>query len=116
MQHDMTFYLQRGFDERAARYFAAGRRRAVAVDALPGETLFITFDNGEKRVYDMAPAIREGGVFSFLKDDAAFKRVYIDENHDIAWDRDLNVDSSVVWNNKVDVSADTCYLEGAVAE
>lgn len=115
MQHDVTFYTKRGFDQKAAEYFASGRRRATAVKPLPDKSLLVTFDNDEVRVYDMAPAIRPGTVFAFLADDEAFGRVYIDENNDIAWDIDPAVDSALVWSNKVDISADACYLEGRAA-
>ncbi len=115
MQHDVTFYVKRGFDRGAAEYFASGRRRAMSVRPLPDKSLLVSFDDGEARLYDMAPVIQPGTVFAFLADEAAFKRVYIDENGDIAWDIDPEVDSTVVWSNKVDVSADTCYLEGRAA-
>ena len=35
------------------KYFANGRRKAVAVEAFPGFVLRIIFDNGETRVIDM---------------------------------------------------------------
>ena len=115
MQHDVTFYLKHGFDQKAAEYFVSGRRRATSVRPLPDKSLLVTFDNGEARLYDMTPVIQPGTVFAFLADETAFERVYIDENNDIAWDIDPEVDSAVVWNNKVDISADTCYLEGRAA-
>ena len=115
MQHDVTFYTKRGFDYKTAEYFASGRRKATAVKPLPDKSLLVTFDNGEMRFYDMTPLISPGTVFAFLADEGTFERAYIDENHDIAWDIDPQVDSAVVWNNKVDISADTCYLEGKVA-
>ena len=115
MQHDVTFYIKRGFNQKAAEYFASGRRRATSVKPLPDKSLLVTFDNGEARFYDMAPVIWPGTVFAFLEDKAAFERAYIDENNDIAWDIDPEVDSTVVWSNKVDISADTCYLEGKAA-
>ena len=115
MAHDIAFYLELGFDEQSAAYFATGRRRAKKVAARPDKTLLVTFDNDEMRVYDMGPCIQPGTVFSFLADDDAFRRAYIDENNDIAWDVDPSIDSKIVWNNKVDISADTCYLEGTAA-
>ena len=110
MQHDVTFYTKRGFDYKTAEYFASGRRKATAVKPLPDKSLLVTFYNGEMRFYDMTPLICPGTAFAFLADEGAFERAYIDENHDIAWDIDPQVDSAVVWNNKVDISADTCYL------
>lgn len=115
VQHDVKFYLKHGFDRKAAEYFASGRRRAASVRPLPDKSLLITFDNGDVRLYDMTPVLRPGTVFAFLADETAFERVYIDENNDIAWDIDPEVDSAVVWSNKVDISADTCYLEGRAA-
>ena len=116
MKHDVDFYLERGFDERTARYFASGRRKAVEVSPIPRKSLLVTFDNGEQRVYEVGSIIVPGTVFAFLSDDAAFERVYIDENHDVAWDIDPFVDSKAVWSNKVDISADTCYLDGVEPE
>ena len=57
MAHDIAFYLERGFDERSAAYFAAGRHRAKKVAARPDKTLLVTFDNDEMRVYDIGPCI-----------------------------------------------------------
>ena len=102
MPSSVEYYLSKGFDEKTARYFAEGRRFAVSV----------TFDNGEIRSFDATPLIKDGSVFAFLKDEDAFSRVYVDENHSIAWDKDPNVDSNVEWSNKVDISSDTCYLDG----
>jgi len=115
MQHVTTFYTKRGFDYKTAEYFASGRRRATAVKPLPDKSPLVTFDNGEMRFYVMTPLIYPDTVFAFLADESAFERVHLDGNHDIAWDIDPQVDSAVVWNNKVDISADTCYLEGKVA-
>ena len=95
MQHDVTFYTKRGFDYKTAEYFASGRRKATAVKPLPDKSILVTFDNGEMRFYDMTPLICPGTVFAFLADEGAFERAYIDENHDIAWDIDPQVDSAV---------------------
>lgn len=40
-----------------------------------------------------------------------FERVYVDAQHSVAWDIDPNVDSDVVWSNKVDLCPDTCYID-----
>ena len=39
-----------------------------------------------------------------------FRRVYIDGQNCISWDIDPNVDSEKVWNNKVDLCPDCCYI------
>ena len=115
MQHDVTFYIKHGFNQKTAEYFASGRKRATSVKPLPDKVIIVEFDNGEVRFYDMTPVIQPGTVFAFLEDEAAFERVYIDESNDIAWDIDPEVDSTVVWSNKVDISTGTCYLEGKAA-
>lgn len=40
-----------------------------------------------------------------------FRRVYLDEAHSVCWDIDPNVDSNEVWNNKVDLCPDSCYVD-----
>ena len=40
-----------------------------------------------------------------------FRRVYLDESGSVSWDIDPNVDSNVVWNNKVDLCPDGCYID-----
>ena len=104
-------YISMGFDKKTAEYFVSGRRKAVAVEPQGDFTLIITFDNNEKRSFDMKPIIEEGGVFTSISDYNNFERVYIDDTNSIAWDIDPNINSNVVWNNKIDVSSDTCYMD-----
>ncbi len=40
-----------------------------------------------------------------------FRRVYVDDTHCIAWDIDPSIDSAKVWNNKVDLCPDGCYID-----
>ena len=111
MKHDYHFYISRGYDPKTAAYFAGGRRKITAVMPNDDFTLTLTFDNGEMRVFDVAPLIEPGTVFETFADIKHFRRVYLDETKCVAWDIDPNVDSDVVWNNKVDISSDTCYLD-----
>ena len=92
-----------------AAYFASGRRKVVSVTANNDFTLTITFDNGEVRLYDMHDEL-QGDVFRPLRQLDAFQRVYIDDCGSIAWDLDPNVDNEIVWNNKVDLCPDSCYI------
>lgn len=61
------YYLSKGFDKRAAKYFSAGRRIVTEVIPKKDFTLELTFDNGEKRVYDVRPLLKKGTVFEHLK-------------------------------------------------
>lgn len=109
-------YLSKGFDLRTAQYFASGRKRLVGVVPEDDHVLLLTFEGGEKRLFDMKPVIEDGTVFAFLKDPANFRRVYIDEAGCVSWDIDPAVDSNKVWSNKVDISSDTCYLDSKLLE
>jgi len=91
-------------------YFANGRRRLLKVAANDDYSLTLEFDNGETRDYEMGDNLT--GVLTILKDISKFKEVFIDENGNIAWDIDKNVDSNVVYTNRIDLSADNAYIYG----
>jgi len=116
MPRGIEEYLAAGFDRRTAEYFASGRRKILSVEPEDGFTLLLTFDNGEQRRFNMKDVIEEGTVFAFLSDPANFKRVYLDDTGSVCWDVDPTVDSKKVWNNKVDLSSDTCYLDSKLLE
>lgn len=115
MERTVDYYLSKGFDPRTAQYFAAGRKRVVSVAPNPDFTLTLLFDNGETRLYDVRPLLNPGTVFAPLSDPDIFCRAYVDAQHCVAWDIDPNIDSETVWNNKIDLSPDTCYLDSIPA-
>lgn len=55
MANTVEYYLSKGFDHKAAEYFAGGKKKIVGVVANRDFTLTISFDNGEKLAYDMRP-------------------------------------------------------------
>ena len=111
MEKTVEYYLSKGFDLKMAEYFASGRK--TIVDVVPNNdfTLTLSFDNGEKRIFDVAPLIEKGTVFETFSDLENFKQVYIDEEHCVAWDINHEIDSNEVWNNKVDLCPDACYID-----
>ena len=111
MKRDVSYYLGLGFDQKTAQYFATGRKKVVSVSANSDFTLTLCFDNGERRLFDAKPFLKKGTVFEHFKKYANFCRVYVDSTSAVAWDIDPKIDSNLVWNNKVDISPDTCYLE-----
>lgn len=111
MGKSVDYYLSRGYDQKMAEYFAAGRRRITEVVPNDNFTLTLTFDNGEKRLYNAAPILQPGTVFAPFRELENFRRVYLDESHSVSWDIDPTVDSSVVWSNKVDLCPDSCYVD-----
>ena len=87
-------------EPRVAEYFKNGRKRLVGVKANDDYTLLLE--------YDVKPL---DGVFACLKPMEVFKRVYIDDCGCVAWDKNPNIDSNVVWDNKIDLCPDSCYLD-----
>lgn len=76
--------------------------------------LVLTFDNQETRIYNMEDKLN--GVFSVLQNQEKFKKVILDEFGNVAWDIDENIDSSVNWNNRIDICKDALYMESSVTE
>ena len=111
MSNSVEYYLSKGFDRKTAEYFAGGRKRIVSVLPNNDFTLTIGFDNGENRLFDVRPFLKKGTVFEPFLLLENFKRVYVDEQHTVCWDIDPDVDSNIVWNNKVDLSPDSCYID-----
>jgi len=64
--------------------------------------LLLTFENGEKRVFDLKPYL-EKPVFRQLKNTALFKTARV-------------VSGSVEWQGEVDLSYDTLYFESKAAK
>ena len=106
----VDYYLSKGADRNVAEYFADGRKQISDVVANRDFTLTITFNNGERRRYDMCHLLKQGTVFEFLMKWENFQRVYLDDNHCIAWNIDPHIDSNQVWSNKIDLCPDSCYL------
>ena len=111
MGKSVEYYLSKGFDQKTAEYFASGRKRITAVTPNDDFTLTILFHDGEKRLYDTKPLLQPKTVFEPFMRLENFKRVYVDDTHCIAWDIDPNIDSTIVWSNKVDLCPDTCYID-----
>ena len=116
MGKNVEYYLSRGYDKKMAEYFSAGRRRITGVVPNDNYTLTLTFDNGERRIFDVAPLLQPATVFTPFRDLEKFRRVYLDDCHCVSWDIDPTVDSNVVWSNKVDLCPDTCYVDSIPIE
>lgn len=83
------------------------KRKLLKVIPNNDYTLDLYYDNSIRK-YDMSNELY--GVFSILKNLDKFYEVFIDENGNIAWEKDKNIDSNVVWNNKIDICSDSAYL------
>lgn len=67
MRKSVEYYLSKGLDRKMAEYFSTGRRTIIDVFPNDNFTLTLTFDNGEKRIYDIAPLIKSDTEFNILK-------------------------------------------------
>ena len=95
-------------EERVKKYFD-NPRKITHVKPDTNYTLFIAFDNGEVKKYEMINELY--GVFAVLKDVKKLQSVFIDEVGNVAWDIDKNIDSSIHWQNRIDLCKDMLYLE-----
>ncbi len=111
MNKDFSYYLSLGLEPKIAEYYASGRRQIINVVPNEDFTLTLTFDNGEVRLYDVKPCLLPNTVFAPFRNQENFRRVYLDENHCICWDIDPNIDSNIVWDNKVDLCPDGSYID-----
>ena len=114
MKGTVDYYLSKGFDRLAAEYFAGGTKRLTGVKANPDFTLRLTYEEREERIYDCKPLLDQGGVFVHLRKYENFARAFI-EFGAVCWDIDPNVDSKVVWNNRIDLCPDTSYINSVPA-
>lgn len=71
--------------------------------------LILTFDNGEIKKYDMSDELT--GVFSVLKNKEKFNEVFINDVGNVAWNINNNIDSTVCWNNQIDLCKDELYMD-----
>lgn len=111
MPKSMEYYLSKGFDPKAAAYFAAGRRRVTEVTPNDDLTLTLRFDNNEVRILDVKPLMGPGSVLAPFSRPEDFARVYLDAQGAVCWDLDPTIDSEKVWSNKADICPDACYLD-----
>ena len=67
----------------------------IDVEPLPDYTLFLEFENGEKRQFDMKPLLTEK-PFDVLRDFALFAKAFVDFG-------------TVVWPGNIDIAPETLY-------
>jgi len=67
----------------------------VKVEVKPGYQLYLEFENGEKRIFDMAPYM-DRRPFTSLKAPPLFACAYVDYG-------------TVVWPGNIDIAPETLY-------
>lgn len=71
--------------------------RVKDVEALDGNTLRVTFTNGERRDIDVTQYINRGGIFAPIHDDPAFFRQVHVELGTVAWPNGADIDPDVLY-------------------
>lgn len=99
-------------NERVKKYFE-NPRKIKNVKPIENYTLLLTFDNGETKKYSMVNELT--GIFSVLKNKEKFDQVFINDVGNIAWNIDDNVDSSIHWENQIDICKDMLYMDSVPA-
>ena len=68
-----------------------------SVKALENYKLQLTFETGERKVYDMKPHIN-GGIFEELKDENLFKKVRVSFDA-VEWENGADFDPEVLYQD-----------------
>lgn len=76
--------------------------RVQEVKCKDGKYLILTFENGEKKMFDVSPYLNYP-VFEVLKDTSFFNTAHV-------------LYGTVVWNSEIDFDPDTLYLEGTLSD
>lgn len=73
-----------------------------SVEPIHNYNLLLTFDNGEKRQFDMKPYLSKG-IFQELKDITRFNSVHVSFDT-IEWDNEADLDPEILYTNSVQVN------------
>ncbi|AGL03676.1 DUF2442 domain-containing protein [Desulfoscipio gibsoniae] len=71
----------------------------VGVEPLESYRLLLTFENGEKRLFDMTPYLNKG-IFRELKDKNLFRSVRVSFDS-IEWSNQADIDPEVLYEKSV---------------
>ena len=72
-----------------------------SVEPISNYNLILTFDNGEKRKFDMNPLLNLG-IFKELRDITKFNSVRISFDT-IEWDNEADLDPEILYKNSVKI-------------
>ena len=73
--------------------------RIRSVKTRPGKTLVVTFENGDKKVYDCTPLLRVD-TFRPLQDEAIFRCAHADSHgYGVIWNDEIDLAESEIWIN-----------------
>lgn len=74
-----------------------GFPRVIAVEVLSNEQLRVTFEGGQRRVYDCRPLFARE-EFRFLRNEGFFRAVHADPHgYGVSWNEDIDLAESELW-------------------
>lgn len=73
----------------------------VDVKPLKDYQLLLTFENGEKRIFDMKPYLNKG-IFKELKDERVFRSVRVSFDS-IEWSNQADIDPEVLYEKSFEI-------------
>ncbi len=77
-----------------------------SVKTRPGKILLVTFENGDKKMYDCTPLLRTD-AFRPLQDDAIFRCAHADSHgYGVIWNDAIDLAESEIWINGQDAEQD----------
>ena len=79
--------------------------KVISVRALSDYRLWLRFNNGEVRVFDFRPLLKEP-AFVPLNDAERFADVYVDYGVPVWMDGDIDIDPCFLWENSVQYTHD----------
>ena len=74
----------------------------ISVTPIKDYNLILTFENGEKRQFDMNPFL-DKGIFGELKDIAKFNSVRVSFDS-IEWDNEADLDPEILYQDSVRIN------------
>ncbi|OOB77888.1 MAG: hypothetical protein BEN19_01080 [Epulopiscium sp. Nuni2H_MBin003] len=78
-------------------------------------TITITFADGITKNYDCKHLL-DKGAFKILDKLSKFHIAIIDDLGGIGWDIDDNIDSNIIWSNRIDICKSILYQEGIIVQ
>jgi hypothetical protein len=69
------------------------------VEAKPDYLLLLTFENGEKREFDMKPYLNKG-IFKDLRDERMFRTAHVSFNS-VTWDNEADFDPEALYDGSL---------------
>lgn len=73
--------------------------KVQSVEAIDDHTLLVTFDNTQRKTYDVTP-LREQAMFAPLRNPALFKSAQVEQGgYAVAWNTAIDISEYELWRN-----------------